>query len=502
MDALLDELRLLIKARYPYIYLVSYEEERVERALRWLIGNQENRLIVWSSTRGFEGVPDPQGISLDPFRALELVRTMEPRKLILFKDLHPYLQDPRVIRALRDLEPRLEEDQKTVIFLAPSVTLPRELEKDIVVRDVPLPSAQDVSKLLATLVKAQNLQITPELFERMVKASLGLTEKELKKVYSKLLIATPEFEESSIDVLHTEKRKILRRSQFLEYVEQQEDMGEVGGLGQLKEWLVQRGQAFTERARQYGLPQPKGLFMLGVQGCGKSLTAKAVSRMWHLPLLRLDLASMFTGGKGGTEDNLRDTIRIAESMAPVVLWIDEIEKAFGGLAGNGPDRGAEARVFGALLTWLQEKSKPVFVIATANDIQTLPPELLRKGRFDEIFFIDLPNVHDRAEILSIHLRKRGREPDLFQLYSVAEATEKYSGAELEQLVIASFFHAFSRSREVLTEDLLRMARDSVPLAVTMHERIKLLKEWAQDRTRPAAFDTRRVDFFEEWEEVN
>lgn len=500
MEAILEELRLLIKARYPYIYLVSFEEERVERNLRWLMGNQDNRLMVWTATRGFEGMPDAQGLSIDPFRALSIIGSAEPRRLFVLKDFHPYLADTRIVRALRDLESRLEEDQKTVIFLSPSVNLPRELEKDMMVLDVPLPTAQEVSKTLATLIKAQNLQITPELFERLVKASLGLTEKEIKKVYSKILIATPQMQDSSLDLVHGEKRKILRKSQFLEYIEQQEGLEEVGGLGQLKEWVVARGQAFTERARQYGLPQPKGLFMLGIQGCGKSLTAKAVSRLWHLPLLRLDLASMFTSG--GTEDNLRETIRVAESMSPVVLWIDEIEKAFGGLNSAGPDRGAEARLFGSLLTWLQEKNKPVFVIATANDIQNLPPELLRKGRFDEIFFIDLPNVHDRADIISIHLRKRGRNPEQFQIFSVAEATEKYSGAELEQLVVSGLFHAFGRSRDLTSADLMRMARESVPLAVTMHEKVKMLKEWAADRTRPAAFDTRRVDFFEEWEEAS
>lgn len=498
MEAILDEIRLHIKARYPYLYLLSWEEERVERALRWLMGHQENRLLVWSATRGFDAIPDPQGVMLDPVRALESLRTLEPRRLILFKDFHPYLHESRVVRCLRDLEPRLEEDQKTVVFLSPTLHVPRELEKDLIVLDVPLPTAPEVSRLLAGLVKAQNLSLTPELFERMVKASLGLTEKEIKKSYSKLLITSPELTESSLDVIHGEKRKILRRSNYLEYVEGASGMQDVGGLGQLKEWLNQRGMAFTERARQFGLPQPKGLFMLGVQGCGKSLTAKAVARLWHLPLLRLDLASMFSSAR--SDEGIRETIRIAESMSPVVLWIDEIEKAFGGIAGNASVSGDETRLLGALLTWLQEKTQPVFVIATANDIQNLPAELLRKGRFDEIFFIDLPNVHDRAEILAIHLSKRGRDPQQFQLYQVAQATEKYSGAELEQLVISALFYAFSRERELTTEDLIRTARETVPLAVTMHERVKALKEWAQDRTRPAAFDSRRVDFFEEWEQ--
>jgi len=500
MEAMLDEIRLLIKARYPYVYLVSHEEERVERGLRWLTGNQEDRLGVWTATNGFDQLSALTDEAFDPLLALEAVRLHEPKQLFLFKDFHPYLTDPRVIRRLRDLEPHLESERKTVIFVAPEVSLPRELEKDIVVLDVPLPSLPEISKLLGTLVQNKTLTINQELYERVIKASLGLTENEVKKVYAKILLSHGTFTEQSLTLLIDEKRKILRKSQFLEFVELGQHLQDVGGLAQLKKWLIDRGAAFSERARQYGLPQPKGVFLLGVQGCGKSLTAKAVARLWQLPLLRLDLASMFAGSSG-SEQNLRDTIRVAESMSPVVLWIDEIEKAFAGVGGESGERGSAYRVFGALLTWLQEKQKPVFVIATANDVQNLPPELLRKGRFDEIFFIDLPSLKERAEIISIHLRKRNRSPDHFEPYAVAEVTEKFSGAELEELVISAMFYAFAQDREVVTQDLLRQARDSVPLAITMDDKVKALKDWAQFRTRPAAFDTRRVNFFEDWEEV-
>jgi len=501
MESMLEELRLLIKARYPFIYLVSYEEERVVRGLRWLTGNQEERLSIWTATTGFETADAVVSDAVDPLKALEVVRLHGPRQLFLFKDFHPYLEDHRVLRRLRDLEPLLEEDQKTLLFLAPLVALPRELEKDMVVIDVPLPSPSEISRLLNALVKAHGLKLEPPLFEKIVTSSLGLTEKEIKKVYARILLSGSLFTEQDLTTLIGEKRRILRRNQFLEFVEVAEPLEGVGGLGQLKEWLVARGRAFTEKARQFGLPQPKGLFLLGVQGCGKSLTAKAVARLWQLPLLRIDLASMFSTGPG-SEQNLRDTIRIAESMAPCVLWIDEIEKAFAGIGGAQGERGGAYRMFGAMLTWLQEKVKPVFVVATANDVQNLPPELLRQGRFDETVFIDLPQVHERAEVLSIHLRKRGRDPELFDLAAVADLTEKYSGAELEQLVVSAMFYAFSRDRDMITGDLLRQARESVPLAVTMDDQVKALKEWAQYRTRPAAYDTRRIDFFEEWEEVS
>ncbi len=502
MESTLEELRLLVQARYPFIYLVSFEEERVVRALRWLTGAQEERLSIWTVTKGFETV-DGEGVgeSCEPMEALEFIRVHEPQHLFLLKDFHPFLEDPSVTRKLRDLVPVLERDQKTIFFLSPHPVIPPDLEKDFVTVEIPLPSPPEVSKLLGTLVKSQGLEVHPDLYEKIVKASLGLTEKEIKKVYTKLLISGKQFTDEGLEALIEEKRRILRKSQFLEYMDLTDRIADIGGLGQLKQWLIERGASFSERARQFGLPPPKGLFLLGVQGCGKSLTAKAVARLWKLPLLRLDLASMFTAGSGGIEQNLRETILVAESMAPTVLWIDEIEKAFGGIGGTSAERGPATRVFGALLTWLQEKTKPVFVIATANDVVNLPPELLRKGRFDEIFFIDLPNVHERAEILAIHLRKRGRNPDDFQLYAVAEMTEKYSGAELEQLVIAAMFYAFSRDREVTTQDLLRQARETVPLAVTMDEQVKALKEWSRYRTRPAAYDTRRMDFFDEWEEV-
>ncbi len=502
MESTLEELRLLVQARYPFIYLVSFEEERVVRALRWLTGAQEDRLAIWTATSGFRtGDGDLVADSADPMAALEFIDVHEPRQLFLLKDFHPFMDRSQVTRKLRDLVPILERDQKTVFFLSPHPVVPTELEKDFVAVEVPLPSPPEVSKLLGSLVKSQGLEVEPDLYERVVKASLGLTEKEIKKVYTKLLISGKRFTEEGLEALIEEKRRILHRSRFLEYVDLADQISDIGGLGQLKQWLIERGVSFSERARQFGLPPPKGLFLLGVQGCGKSLTAKAVARLWKLPLLRLDLASMFSSGSGGVEQNLRETILVAESMAPAVLWIDEIEKAVGGVAGATAERGPATRVFGALLTWLQEKTKPVFVIATANDVANLPPELLRKGRFDEIFFIDLPTVHERAEILAIHLRKRGREPEDFQLYSVAELTEKYSGAELEQLVIAAMFYAFSHERQVTTQDLLRQARETVPLAVTMDEQVKALKEWSRYRTRPAAYDTRRMDFFEEWEEV-
>jgi SpoVK/Ycf46/Vps4 family AAA+-type ATPase len=346
-----------------------------------------------------------------------------------------------------------------------------------------------VGRLLAVLAGARKIDIDRDLFEQFVTASLGLTEKEIKRAYARVLLDGTGFGPKDVDLVLEEKQRLLRKSRFLEFVPPDVTVDQLGGLGNLKEWLTHRQTAFTDRARAFGLPEPKGLFLLGVQGCGKSLSAKAVADLWRVPLLRLDVAALFSGR---AEEGLRDTIRIAESLAPVVLWIDEIEKAFLQDQGGG-------RVFGAFLTWMQEKTRPVFVVSTANEVRGLPPELLRKGRFDEIFFVDLPNVHERLEILEIHLRRRGRNPEAFDLLPLAEETEKFSGAELEQLIVAALFMAFAKERELRQEDLMRVARDSIPLAVTMDERLKELREWARPRARPASVDTRRVSFFDDWE---
>jgi SpoVK/Ycf46/Vps4 family AAA+-type ATPase len=303
------------------------------------------------------------------------------------------------------------------------------------------------------------------------------------------------FTEEDLGALVEEKRQAIRRSRYLEFWEAGVSVSQVGGLDALKGWLQARGRGFTDDARQFGLPQPKGLFLLGVQGCGKSLMAKAVADMWRMPLLRLDVAAVFSSGKG-EDENLRATMRVAERLSPVVLWIDELEKGFMSMAQMG---GGQA--FGNFLTWMQEKESPVFVVATANDVRQLPPELMRKGRFDDIFFVDLPDAHERLQILEIHLRIRDRDPHAFDLTQVAEETDRFSGAELEQVVVSGLFQAFSEDRSLAFEDLVDAARETVPLAVTMDDHIKQLREWARPRARRASTDRHRVDFFEHWEEA-
>jgi SpoVK/Ycf46/Vps4 family AAA+-type ATPase len=288
-------------------------------------------------------------------------------------------------------------------------------------------------------------------------------------------------------VILSEKEQIIRKSGTLEFYRAAEGFGDVGGLDVLKQWMEKRTQAFGQKARDFGLPAPKGILLLGVQGCGKSLSCKAVASQWRLPLLRLDVGKIFSGIVGSSEENMRRAIRMSESVSPTILWLDELEKGFAGTQSSPfSDGGTTSRVFASFITWLQEKTAPVFVVATANRIEDLPPELLRKGRFDEIFFVDLPDEHERREIFTIHLRRRNRDPAGFDLDQLAAAAEGFSGAEIEQTIVAALFDAFDAGRDITTEDVLRNVRESVPLSRTMREQIEELRSWAGTRARQAS----------------
>ncbi len=495
-----DELSVSLRARYPYLYLLTWEEERAERGVAEVAAELDRPFLTWSSTTGL--VHPEEGIvegTRDPMALLDDLAGRPGPGVAMLRDFHACIEDPQIVRRLRDLRGPFGEQGWGLVFVSPHATVPSELEKDVAVLDLPLPGLAEVAKLFHALLRGEKQHIELDLFERYVKASLGLTEQEIKRLYSKVLLRHGSFTEEQLGEIIAEKRQIIRRAQYLEFHDLGLDMADVGGMDNLKDWLNSRAESFSQKARKYGLPQPKGLFLLGVQGCGKSLTAKAIAHLWKVPLLRLDVAALIMG-KGAAEEGMRRTIALAESMAPAILWVDEIEKAFAGVDGSGAGAGA-ARVFGSFITWLQEKQAPVFVVATANDVRHMPPELLRKGRFDEIFWVDLPNIHEREQIFEIHLKRRRRDPGKFDTWKLAEASERFSGAEIEQAIIDGMFDAFGKDREVETADVLRSLRATVPLAVTMDQSIKELKEWARDRTRPATYDSRRIDFFREWEEA-
>jgi SpoVK/Ycf46/Vps4 family AAA+-type ATPase len=332
-----------------------------------------------------------------------------------------------------------------------------------------------------------SIDLDPAGRERLLQAALGLTVGEAENVFAKIIVKDGRLGGEHINEVFAEKQQIIRKSGLLEYCASSESFAQVGGLAVLKDWLNKRALALSAEARAFGLPVPKGLLMLGVQGCGKSLCAKAVATQWQLPLLRFDMGRMFNSFIGSSEENVRRAIAVAESVAPAILWVDEIDKAFAGSQGSGvSDGGTTARVFGTFLTWLSEKQAPVFVAATANDISQLPPELLRKGRLDEIFFVDLPALDERLEVLRIHFQKRGRDPAAFDLQALAQASHDFSGAELEEAINSGLYDAFYAREQLTTAHVLAALAQTVPLARTMSEQISRLRAWAEGRARNAS----------------
>lgn len=493
------QLDVLIRARYPILYLVTWEEDRAMYLLLKIARAQKKNLAVWTATDGMATIEVASGLremtdkGRKPLEALNAILQDAQPCIYVLKDFHPYLKDPVVIRQLRDLCHALRRSYKTVVLLSPLLELPFELQKSVTVVDLPVPGRQVMEGLLDELIREVSaggkarVDLSESDRDRLVTAVLGLTLDEAERVFAQALVRDAKLDASDIDAVVSEKKQIIRKSGLLEYYDPEEDMADVGGLDILKEWLRKRGRAFSDEARAYGLPRPKGVLLLGVQGCGKSLTAKAVSKLWQLPLLRFDISRIFDRFIGSSETNMRHALQTAESIAPAILWVDEIEKAFSGTASSGmSDAGTTSRVFGTFITWLQETQALVFTIATANSIEALPPELLRKGRFDEIFFVDLPSRQEREEIFAIHLRKRRRDPKLFDLAELAELAEGFSGAEIEQAIVSALFDAFDEGREVGMEHIVHCVKEAVPLSVTMREDIAALREWAADRTRPAS----------------
>jgi len=505
------EIETLIRARYPILYILSSEEARVQALLASIAQKRQKKIFEWSVTTGLV----PAGTSIqsqkhrasptkDPLLALDQVIDQVEPAIFVFKDFHPFLGKPHfaVVRKLKEIALHLKNSQKTILIIAPVQEIPTELEKEVTLLVHPLPDLTELSALLDRISEDvrqfPNVSIELEKAERerLLQAALGLTLGEAENVFARIIVKGEKLSGAHVNEVFAEKQQIIRKSGLLEYYASEESFANVGGLAVLKDWLQKRALAFSDQARAFGLPAPKGILLLGVQGCGKSLCAKAVASLWQLPLLRFDMGRMFGSYIGSSEENARKAIAVAESVAPAILWVDEIDKAFSGLSSSGStDGGTTARVFGTFLTWLAEKRSPVFVVATANDVSRLPPELLRRGRFDELFFVDLPSERERAEILAIHLRKHGRDPLHFRLEELSAAAERLTGAELEQAVVAALHAAFAASRELGGDDIANALTQTVPLYETYEERIKELRDWARTRARSASTDSRMADLF-------
>lgn len=489
-----EELSILIQAQYPLIYLVTSEEERTEQAIAAIAQiRPQRRIYIWTVTHGIVEHGQPRNVTqhntVSPEAAIEwVIRQREP-SIFIFKDLHPFIDAPVTTRWLRDAIASFKGTQKTIVLMSPIQQVPIELEKEVVVLDFPLPDMTELNQVLdRQLEQNRSRRLTTDGREKLLKAALGLTRDEAEKVYRKAQVTAGHLSENEVDVVLSEKKQLIRRNGILEYIEEDETIDSVGGLEELKRWLKQRSNAFTERAREYGLPQPKGMLILGVPGCGKSLIAKTTSRLWGLPLLRLDMGRVYDGSMvGRSEQNLRNALKTAESISPAILFIDELDKSFAGTAGSGDsDGGTSSRIFGSFLTWMQEKKSPVFVMATANRVERLPGEFLRKGRFDEIFFVDLPTAEERKEIFKIHLLKRKRDITRFDLDQLAKIADGFSGAEIEQALIAAMYDAFAQDREFTQLDIIAAIKATLPLSRTMTEQVTALRDWARQRARPAA----------------
>lgn len=477
-----DDFELLLRARYSLLYIATLEEERAEATIAASAKASGNRaLYIWDFVDGYQGNPNDAGAARrNPLQALEQVEKLPPSAPAVFvlRDFHRFLDDISVSRKLRNLARSLKSQPKNIVLLAPTVTIPEDLSEVLTVIEFALPTREEIHQEVSRLLAASGQSLGDRVLDDMVRSCQGLSMERIRRVLARAIATHGELQADDVELILEEKRQTIRQTQILEFYPATENISDIGGLDNLKDWLLRRGGAFSDRAREYGLPHPRGLLLVGIQGTGKSLTAKAIAHHWHLPLLRLDVGRLFAGLVGESESRTRQMIQVAEALAPCVLWIDEIDKAFAGLGGKG-DGGTTSRVFGTFITWLAEKNSPVFVVATANDIRVLPPEMLRKGRFDEIFFVGLPARDERRDIFAVHLsRLRPHQLDRYDLDRLAYETPDFSGAEIEQAIVEAMHLGFSQDRDFTGQDILEAASQVVPLARTAREQIQILQDWA------------------------
>lgn len=487
------EFEICLRSRIPFLYVVSFEEAKILEDIQAVCEKRKTSLYAWDQADSFRSIlgKGPVPGAKEPFAALEAIEKLEDRSVILLPDFHLCWREARIVRKLRNLARTLKYTHKTMVVTSPSRHLPEELEDDAALLDYTPPDVSDLKKILAGLLAAPGtrVELDREETERLVRAALGLSSNQAQRVFAKAIVSGGILKSDDIALITREKRQIIRGSGALDLYDARESIADVGGLDVLKGWLRLRESAFTEKAREYGLPEPRGIALIGIPGTGKSLTAKTIGSLWRLPLLRLDIGALFGRFVGESEENARRALQLAETIAPCVLWIDELEK---GISTSDTDSGTSLRVMATLLSWMQEKRKPVFVVATANDIGRLPPELLRRGRFDEIFFLDLPTIDERREIFKVHIAKRERKASSFDVDRLAAASEGYVGAEIEQAVVEAMYRAFndtaSPGREFTSNDILEAIERLIPLSRSQKENISFLRDWLREgRAQSASF---------------
>ena len=511
MESNSKKLSNLLKARFPYIYISTYEEERATKFIKSVVSNQakvkvQREVLVWTQAIGLKNKDDVISNTSNPARLIEFIEKYDKDAVFILYDFHVFFgnkqrpADPVIVRSLRDLIPTLKTSnaRKNVIFISPELNIPESLQKDIVIYDFPLPNLEDIKERLNKMISVNKRidinELTEEDKDKLCKAALGLTMQEAENAFALAMVQDGKLNKDDIGIILEEKMQVIRKTGMLEYIQTDLGIDDIGGLDNLKKWLLKRNNSWSERAKKYCIPAPKGVLVTGIPGCGKSLTAKAMSTIWQLPLLRLDLGKIFSGIVGSSEENMRKAIATVEAVAPAILWVDEIEKGLNGVSSSN-DSGVSSRIFGTFLTWMQEKTAPVFVIATANNISKLPPELLRKGRFDEIFFVDLPTLTEREEIFKVHLAKRLKDEEVCAnvkandkklISDLAQKTEGFIGSEIEQAVVSALCDAFFENRALEIDDFNKAIENTVPLSKTQKESILAIREWANVRAVSAS----------------
>jgi MoxR-like ATPase len=489
------DLELLILSHYPIIVVESAEEERVEEMVRAVAARLEVPMFEWRATSGLRrhGTRDPMYETEKPLAALRGVLAMQADAVYLFHDLQRFFEDPLVLRALRDIARGFARERRALLLCAPEISVPEDLRTVAAPFTLRLPDAADLRRMAVRTLKDLGaphkvaIDLPMADLERLLDSLRGLTLAEAQRLLVRAALDDQRLDRRDLEAIVERKKELLARDGVLTLHPHEAALQQVGGLQNLKGWLRTRGAAFSPEARRQGLEPPRGLLLLGVQGCGKSLCARAVAAEWGLALLELDTGALFDKFVGESERNLRRALCAAEAMAPCVLWIDEIEKALTA-RDSAADGGLSRRILGTMLTWMQDRKAPVFVVATANDVSALPPELLRKGRFDEIFFVDLPAEAARRSIFAIHLARRGQDPARFDLAALAAASEGFSGSEIEAAVVSGLYTAFAARTPLADTHVVDAVRAAVPLSRTCRESIEALRAWARGRTVPAASD--------------
>lgn len=491
-------LLLYIKSKANIIQIVTSEYLRVHGAvnevskqlgLNWYVWNRIEGLKKWNlEERKHIMECDSCRESSD---IIEKIIDTEDNGIYILEEFHHDLAEPRVQQRLKNFFSQRHNKNSAIILTQSIPNLPKELEKEIVQLEMPLPSKEDLKVILESICSQENIHLPDNSDDenKILEAALGLTIMEAELAFRKAIESQKKINLDSVPLIASEKESVIKKSGFLEYYHPQEDMDDVGGLDTLKDWLKKRGKAFGLGAVDFGLDTPRGILLLGIPGTGKSLSAKAIANTWKFPLLRLDIGKVYAGIVGASEENIRSALSLAEAISPCVLWIDEIEKGLSGVKSSGStDGGTSSRVLGTFLTWLQEKKKSVFVVATANDVSQLPPELLRKGRVDEIFFVDLPTEKARKEIIEICLKRKKRLVKDFDLDKLAKESKGFSGAEIDEAIKEGLFTAFDQGNQLNDSYILDAMRRTYPLSKTMAEAIQSLRQWAKARAVDASSD--------------